>query len=482
MKLRARFTLILLAIVVLLSCGFLGFLYLAERRHLLKESEKLRREAVHGLARVSQEAFLSKDEIMLLNYVKDLTRSQDVLWAMFMDLGGKVWVHSDLSMKNRVLQDPASKAALSGDSVSHRSYAAPDGGQILEYAAPVRFGRNNVGVARLGYDALKIRNRITKTLQNAFRRFSGVTLLGLLVGIVLAVYVANTLTWPIQVLTEGARQIGQGHLSTRIPSLRKDEIGQLSREFNAMAQRLGELDKVKDGFISSVSHDLRGPLASILSSCKYLLEIGDLKEKDQRILKITLRSADKLMEMVNNVLDIATMKSGRLEYKKGVFLPQKIIREVLALYKIPAAEKGIALKLSLAKNLPLIEVDEAMTHRIFNNILSNAVKFTRQGGRITMGAQLETGGGHVKFSVADNGYGIPEKELPKVFDRFTSVSQIYHSAQKQRGAGLGLSIAKAIVEDHGGRIWVESKVDRGTTFHWTLPVFHGSMPKRTETV
>lgn len=456
-------------VVVLLCGGFLGFLYLAERTHLLREAEESRYDAARKLARVCQDSTLSKDEISLVNYIKDLTRSPDVLWAMFIDPRGRIVNHSQLSLKNKILSDPPSLRAAQTEQPYQEIYEPPGGIRVLESVVPVRLRRERMGAARIAFDALKSEARIRDVLGNTLKRFLLVTLASLIIGILAAFHVARALTRPIQALTEGARKIGQGKLDTRIPVTDSDEIGQLSSEFNRMAAQLGELDDLKDQFIAAVSHDLRNPLGSIVVGASSLLSRDVPDDKRETVLHIVLSAARRLTDMVNNILDTAKMKAGRLEYDMKPLRPDRILEEVCTLYEMRAKDLGLTLRRSVEQNPPEVKADEAMIHRVLSNILANAVKFTPEGGEITAGARSAPESQSVEFFVRDTGTGIAQSELPYIFQRFVSVSQIDPSFKKQRGAGLGLSITKKIIEDHGGKIWVESKLGKGTTFRWTLP-------------
>lgn len=469
MSLQTRFTLGISGVVLLLSCGLLGSLYFAERNHLLKESENARRDVAQKLAGVSRESILSKDEIMLFNYMRDLTNSPDILWAMFLDPNGRVLNHSNLSLKNKILEDPASQKALAASSIEQRSSLSQAGLEVLEYAVPVRIAGKRIGTSRLGYDAQRLRARVADALQDSLQRFLAVTFLSFIMGILLAFYVAKTLSRPIRILTKGVEEVGRGKLNTRIRVTGKDEIGLLSSKFNQMAERLSELDKLKDLFIATVSHDLRNPLVAIKMSAETLLSDEASREDQKEVSDIILRSTQRLMTMVNNILDVAKMKAGRMEYNKKPVHPERLVDEIFRLYEIPTKNKGVAMRKSLPKNIPPLEVDEEMILRVFTNIVSNAVKFTREGDRITIGAKLHAQSSEVEFFVSDTGLGISNEHIPQLFQEFSSVSQVAPSIKRHQGAGLGLSIAKVIVQGHGGKIWVQSKPGKGTTFSWTLP-------------
>jgi len=470
MKLRTRFTLFISASIIILFSGFITFLLLIERNHLRKESQEIRKETVSKLARVCRESFLSHDEIALFNYIRDIGTSSGVLWAMTVDSKGRVLMHSTLSERDTQLRDLPFINPSSGGGVTVERYQAKNK-KILEYTMPVMVAGKPIAMARIGYDAEVLTRDVNGVLRHTLERILGVALLSLFVGALAAFYAANRLVHPILALMQGVQHIGEGNFRANIPVTGEDEIAQLALKFNWMAQKLQQLDALKDDFIAMVSHDLRNPLGAIVMNADLVLTQKDLTPDMRRgQLKVIFHSAQRLIGMVNDILDIAKMKSGKLEYHKTSIDPLKIIREVSMLYEVKAQSKGISLTPSLPSSLPSVEADEGMMHRVFNNILANAVKFTTEGGKITIGATADPREPWVRFFISDTGIGIPEADIPNIFRRFSSVSEIDSESQKEQGTGLGLMISKNIVEDHGGKIWVESKRGQGTIFYWTLPV------------
>jgi len=474
MRLRTRFTVVIAGVVAALFCGYLTSLYVIEKKHLEGAAEKSRRDQAEKLALLCQESVLSKDEIILINYLRGLARSEHVLWAMYQSPDGRVMTHSDFALKNRVLDDAPSRAARNAEGPLRQLYAVGSGSEILEYAAPVLLENKTIGVARVGFDASAVRRESEEALRQTVRRFAGITGMSLVFAVLIASLVARGLTRPLQELTDGVEKIGAGERRVAIPAERRDEIGNLARAFNVMSVRLGELDELKDQFIQNVSHDLRNPLGAIAIAAQHLMTRGGALSTEERgnILKVILTSTGRLRMMVNNILDTAKMKDGRLEYQKEPFAPEKAIREIYNLYEFSANEGGKTLRVDVPADLPRVLGDEEKVHRIILNLFTNALKFTREGDTISLGARRGADPGWVEFFVSDTGPGLPTQEIPHLFRRFSSVTDVVDPAvRKKQGAGLGLSIVKALVEGHGGQVKVESAPGRGTTFRWTLPVY-----------
>ncbi|MDE2236880.1 MAG: CHASE2 domain-containing protein, partial [Elusimicrobia bacterium] len=234
--------------------------------------------------------------------------------------------------------------------------------------------------------------------------------------------------------------------------------------------RLAILDAVKDELVSTVSHDLRGPVNSMimLTEALRLGHYGPLNEKQDRNLKMIENQGRRLVAFVANVLDAAKIKAGRLELHKQPVRPQEMIPTAVELFSLTASAKGVTLQQQVAADVPAVLADREKLEQVINNLITNAMKFTPSGGRITVAAARE--GSFARFSVSDTGLGIRAEDLPKLFRPFGQVDVARQKERKITGTGLGLSICKSLVEAHGGSIAVESLGEgRGTTFHFTIP-------------
>jgi two-component system phosphate regulon sensor histidine kinase PhoR len=228
-----------------------------------------------------------------------------------------------------------------------------------------------------------------------------------------------------------------------------------------------QLDQMKSDFVNMVAHELRSPLVSIRQINSVLLEglAGPLKEKQQDFVDRGIKKIDALLELINDLLDIAKIEAGQYVQRRLPTDISKIVEEIVSLMGPRAEEQGITLT-HACRDLKPVQADPKNMEEIFNNLISNAINYSPEGGHVTVTAQGL--GEYMEIKVQDTGVGIPSEELPKIFDKFYRVKS--PKTRQVIGTGLGLAIVKGIVEAHQGTIEVESIVDKGTTFRILLPV------------
>ncbi|MCM8800536.1 MAG: ATP-binding protein [Candidatus Omnitrophica bacterium] len=230
-----------------------------------------------------------------------------------------------------------------------------------------------------------------------------------------------------------------------------------------------EIDQMKSDFISVVSHELRTPLTALKGAIDNLLDgiAGELNQIQKECLLVSKRNIDRLNRMISELLDISRIEAGKIQINKQPTDITGLINEVLRLFQDMAEASGIILGAEIASDLPKINLDPDKITQVLTNLVGNAVKFTPAGGRITVRAGVLKD--FIQVDVIDTGLGIPHQDLEKIFDKFYQVSRLGGS-RTPKGTGLGLPICKGIVERHGGRIWVESELGKGSKFSFTLPI------------
>jgi signal transduction histidine kinase len=239
-------------------------------------------------------------------------------------------------------------------------------------------------------------------------------------------------------------------------------------EKKRIERRLKELDKMKSDFVSNVSHELRTPLTSIKGSVDNMLDglTGPLNEKQVRYLARIKSNSDRLSRLINDLLDLSRIESGRIEVRPTTLFLSALAEEVAEQLRPLAAEKLIQIQLPSSDHQVTVWADRDKVTQVLINLIGNAVKFTPQAGKVTIALE-KNGNDYVQISIGDTGPGISPEERNKIFSKFYQIAAV--DKQKPTGSGLGLAISKALVEMQGGKIWVESEIGEGTTFYFTLP-------------
>ncbi len=238
----------------------------------------------------------------------------------------------------------------------------------------------------------------------------------------------------------------------------------LKHRMEASLSELAELDRLKSDFIAITSHELRTPLGVILGHATYLRDVLDPQFRQQ--MDVIIKHAARLKEIVDSLASMDNHGTGRARVRQQSISMGSVIQEVADSFGGMADERHITLQALLPPEDLMIEADPTKISIALGNLVKNALTFTDEGGHVSI--QAEAVPGYVKVSVADDGIGIPRKDLPRVFDRFFQVER--HLTRRHNGMGLGLSVAKVMVEMHGGRVWVESVEGKGSTFSFLLPL------------
>jgi len=221
--------------------------------------------------------------------------------------------------------------------------------------------------------------------------------------------------------------------------------------------------KMKEEFLTVVSHELKSPLTSIISFAQLLSDerLGKLSEKQKEALEIITQSSQRLRDLVDSLLAVSRLESGMVKFKMRKLQLRDLVLEVVKKLEPLAALKKISISQNVAK-LPPVKADREELAKVLTNLLDNAIKYTAPGGRVTIESERKRG--FVIVKVTDTGVGIAPEDMPKLFTKF------FQADKSRPGSGLGLYICKMIVEAHGGKIWAKSRLGKGSTFFFTLPL------------
>ena len=304
--------------------------------------------------------------------------------------------------------------------------------------------------------------------------FIGVAAGAMVVALLLGFMLSWSLIGPIQQIDARLAAIASGNFSEHVDITNRDELGALAVNVNRMNDELRRVYKEletasehKSEFLASMSHELRTPLNAIIGFSQVLREriSGDINAKQEEYLDDILSSANHLLALINDVLDLAKVEAGQVELHVAPFLLQDALERGISTVREQATSGGVQLTLHANGGPTVVTGDERRIRQVIFNLLSNAVKFTPSGGRIDVTATHADG--EARISVADTGGGIAADDLERIFEEF---QQTELGARLHEGTGLGLALSKRFVEMHGGRIWCDSVVGTGSTFVFTLPL------------
>jgi signal transduction histidine kinase len=326
--------------------------------------------------------------------------------------------------------------------LAHRRYAA----------TAVVAGDEAIGVVEVSRSTLGIEGLLATLRQILLVVVVVAVALSLLVSVVLARQVSQ----PLLDMEQATRRIAEGDLDVRLRNYRSDELGRLAESINSMTERLAELEKARSQFIGEISHDLRTPLAAIKGMLVNLID--DAEPGTRASLETVERETDRLIRLVNQLLDYSRWRGDRLSLDLGPIDVADVCSTAIELSRPAAEHRGILLEGNVESGLPVVRADSDRLQRVVLNLLDNAIKFTPSGGRITLAATQEPG--EVRISVRDTGRGMTPEQVAEALDS--------DDGGAGGGTGLGLIISRAIVEAHGGRMGIESNPGRGCLVWLTL--------------
>ncbi|HWI60815.1 MAG TPA: ATP-binding protein [Symbiobacteriaceae bacterium] len=346
--------------------------------------------------------------------------------------------------------------------------------------------------------AISVTLPMNQALQTARTETVRMALGMLLVGVVTLMLIwfmlFRQVSLPLKELAGVASSIGGGHLSLKPEALQplynNRETAVVADAFASMTQRIEESyssleQKVRDRtvdlqqanielerasrhkseFLTMVSHEFRTPLTSIITFTELLLDsaAGHVNQEQTEYLTDVLESSQRLLHMINDLLDISRLDAGKVKLFREALDMREIVRDAERTVRPLAERKELTIALDFPAQLPLVDADGLRVIQVVLNLLGNAIKFTPNGGRITVAARVD--GDFLEVSVADTGIGIAPEDRERVFEKFSQAGR-----ERPEGTGLGLPLAKSLVELHGGRMWLQSEPGQGSTFRFTLPL------------
>ncbi len=295
----------------------------------------------------------------------------------------------------------------------------------------------------------------------------------LLLALALGLLLSDSFLVPLRKTQRRLATIAAGDFSEQLEVPNRDEIGALAADVNRMSDELQRLyqelesaSRHKSDFLATMSHELRTPLNAIIGFSEVLHEqmFGELNERQLAYVEDVLAAGKHLLSLINDVLDLAKIEAGKMELELSEVEIPEVLSSAVSMHSERASRGGVELSLTTEPGEITISADGRRVRQIVFNLVSNAVKFTPADGHVDVSARLDDG--RVEIAVADTGPGIAPEELEAIFEEFKQATD----GKRAEGTGLGLPLSRKLVELHGGRLWVESAADNGSTFRFTLPI------------
>jgi signal transduction histidine kinase len=331
------------------------------------------------------------------------------------------------------------------------------GSLIVLYPSPTRGSLGRLS-ATLGF------------LQSVWWQFLLAGAIAAVIALVMARWLARGMTQPLRDMADAARRMQTGDYSSRVVTTTRDEVGQLAAAFNRMSLELDNLEASRRDLVANVSHELKTPITAIRAHLENLLD--GVEQPNPDVLQVMLAQSERLGRLVEQLLDLSKLESGEVPLRREGISLAPLVSRVMSEIEVVRSDRDVEVLSDLPSDLPEIEADAERVHQVIFNLVDNAVRFTPEGGEVRIEAHRRDGS--VEVTVADTGVGIPAENLPRLFERFYRVDPA--RARGDGGTGIGLAIARSVVEAHGGTISAESEPGRGSTFTFDLPVANSVAP------
>jgi signal transduction histidine kinase len=381
-----------------------------------------------------------------------------------LDAQGIVLVDSQQEGQSTNLQaDPLVAQALAGQYASRTDQAGQGRETAMHVALPVTAEDKLVGVV---YLSQPLRD-VTAVLRDMRTRWWLSMAIALCLSGVVGLLLSRAIAQPLRRLTAAAGAVAQGQLDQQVPVRSRDELGRLSQAFNEMIARLRAARQMEIDFVANVSHELRTPLTAVKGLVETLRDgaVDDHQVRD-RFLETVEGETDRLIRLVNDLLLLSRADSEALDLQREPVDLAQLVRATASRLVTQAETKKLVLQVSVSPIAPLVWADPDRIEQVLLNLLDNAIKYSRPEGTVTI--SVDGGqGGPALVQVRDEGIGIPAEDLPRIGQRFYRADKA--RSRPQGGSGLGLAIARALVQAHGGRLWLESQEGQGTVVTFTLP-------------
>lgn len=447
MSLRTKLVTMVAGLLTLSVALFSYGLVVSETRFLKAQNEEKVQVIVNSVDKAARDAVLQNDLLLLVSYLKFMRGQYPPLLYCKVAWGG----------------EGRAREVTVGSFVLHR--------RAVERRVRVQDPRNPAleVTVQAGIDMDLLQEQLDETVARLRRELLLIFGAILLVAVLLSSFFAFRITKPLEGLVAASKELGKGKLGVKLEQTSQDEVGELVSAFNLMSARLEALDEMKKDFVSSVTHELRSPLGAIESFMDLLrdrLKAGDGGRVQEYIQRVQA-NIRRLSGFINNLLDVAKIERGKMDCVLRPMDFRELAQDVCEFFTPRARELGVELAADLPAALPSVQGDYERLRQVLVNLVSNALKFSGQGGRVRISAKPAAGGA-IEVAVADTGRGMAPRDLEKLFQKFQQGKNVSDGVIGPKGTGLGLFIVKSILEQHGTKVEVRSEVGRGTEFRFAL--------------
>lgn len=461
---------IILLIIDIIASILISYFYYNSAQQYVKNQMSIITSALERYASDDRSNYNSEIRSMIENY-----ELKGQIELMAIDLEGRISLTSSgFSPTGDIDLSDFDNAKASPSGTFLENSRLPSGERIMAYTAMIE---------PLGSEFQAI--RMVVSMQNIHQQiFNIILILTLFIAAIIALMIftgrffVRSIVNPVRDVNMFARRIATGDFSQRLDKTNDDELGELYDSINYMANELSNTESMKNEFISSVSHELRTPLTAIKGWSETLLDMSDDKETIEKGMRVIIGETERLSNMVEELLDFSRIQDGRLLLNKATIDILAELGETVLIYKERAKKLGMTLEYYEPEMLPFVYGDKNRLRQVFINIVDNAVKYSDQGGKISVEAYEE--GNEIVISVSDTGIGISVEDMPKIKTKF------FKANQTRRGSGIGLAVADEIIAMHGGKLTIKSELGVGTTVIITLPTVNptpkSSKNDRSETI
>jgi signal transduction histidine kinase len=289
-------------------------------------------------------------------------------------------------------------------------------------------------------------------------------LLAICIALIITYFLSQRISSPLRTLAATANKLGKGDFTQRVQIESRDEVGKLATTFNSMASDIERIEKLRRDMVADVAHELRTPLSNVAGYLEAIRD--DVVKPDTATIASLSEEVDLLSRLVDDLQELALADAGELKLVRQPEDMAQLIEQSVKAIQVKAANKNLDVSTEIPANLPPVNIDYHRISQVLRNLLANAIAHTANGGKINISAvPLDK---YINIRVSDNGEGIPAEDLPNMFERFYRVDK--SRARHAGGYGLGLTIAKRLIEAHGGTIGVESELGKGSCFSFTIPI------------